>query len=144
MERLKKMLRLAVRLEWLEKDPFINFKLRFDKVERPYLTQRELDLLDGTTFEVPSVEVVRDLFVFSCYTGLSYIDVKDLREEHLVMGTDGKDWIFMKRSKTGEPLKIPMLPRALEILDKYGNDRFLVQQKRLLPYYSNQMVNRTL
>src|SRR5690606_15883603 len=92
MERLKKMLRLAVRLEWLEKDPFVNFKLRFEKVERPYLTQRELDLLDGTTFKVPSVAVVKDLFIFSCYTGLSYIDVKDLRDQHLVKGMDGKDW----------------------------------------------------
>jgi len=144
MERLKKMVRLAVRMEWLEKDPFVNFKLRFEKSERQYLTQRELNLIEETEFKVHNVACVKDVFIFACYTGLSYIDVKGLREEHLVPGSNGKDWIFMKRTKTGEPMKIPLLPKALEIIDKYNDDKHLIQQGRLLPYFSNQMMNRTL
>src|SRR5690606_19190482 len=144
MERLKKMVRLAVRMEWLEKEPFVNFKLRFEKSKRQYLTQRELNLIEETEFKVHNVACVKDVFIFACYTGLSYIDVKGLREEHLVPGSNGKDWIFMKRTKTGEPMKIPLLPKALEILDKYKNDKHLIQQGRLLPYFSNQMMNRTL
>src|SRR5690606_30479007 len=73
MERLKKMVRLAVRMEWLEKDPFVNFKLRFEKSERQYLTQRELNLIEETEFKVHNVACVKDVFIFACYTGLSYI-----------------------------------------------------------------------
>lgn len=144
MERLKKMSRLAVKLEWLEKDPFINFKLRFEKVERQFLTERDLGLIEETIFKDATVERIKDLFVFACYTGLSYVDVQELKADHLVKGIDGNDWLYTKRTKTDEPLKIPLLPKAKEIIDKYRNERSLVEQGRLLPIYSNQMMNRTL
>ncbi len=144
MERLKKMSRLAVKLEWLEKDPFINFKLRFEKTERQFLTERELQLIEETTFKVPSTQSIKDLFIFACYTGLSYIDVRELKADHLVKGMDGNDWLYTKRTKTDEPLKIPLLPKAMEIIDKYRNNASLLEKGRLLPIYSNQMINRTL
>ena len=144
MERLKKMSRLAVKLEWLEKDPFINFKLRFEKVERQFLTERDLGLIEETTFKDMTMERIKDLFIFACYTGLSYIDVQELKADHLVKGIDGNDWLYTKRTKTDEPLKIPLLPKAKEIIDKYRNDKNLAALGRLLPIYSNQMMNRTL
>ena len=144
MERLKKMSRLAVKLEWLEKDPFINYKLRFEKTERQFLTERELQLIEETTFKVPSTQHVKDLFVFACYTGLSFIDVSELKIDHLVKGMDGNDWLYTKRTKTDEPLKIPLLPKAMEIIDKYKDNDRLLKTGRLLPIYSNQMINRTL
>lgn len=64
-------------MEWLEKDPFINFKLRFEKTERQFLTERELQLIEETTFKVPSMQRIKDLFIFACYTGLSYIDIRE-------------------------------------------------------------------
>ncbi|PXX27317.1 site-specific integrase [Arenibacter sp. ARW7G5Y1] len=144
MERLKKMSRLAVKLEWLEKDPFINYKLRFEKTERQFLTERELQLIEETTFNVPSTQHVKDLFIFACYTGLSFIDVSELKIDHLVKGMDGNDWLYTKRTKTDEPLKIPLLPKAMEIIDKYRDNDSLLKSGRLLPIYSNQMINRTL
>ena len=144
MERLKKMSRLAVKLEWLEKDPFINFKLRFEKTERQFLTERELQLIEETKFKLPSTQRIKDLFVFACYTGLSYIDVRELKADHLVKGMDGNDWLYTKRTKTDEPLKIPLLPKAMEIIEKYKNNASLLEDGRLLPIYSNQMINRTL
>ncbi|SDN16095.1 site-specific integrase, partial [Kriegella aquimaris] len=144
MERLKKMSRLAVKLEWLEKDPFINFKLRFEKTERQFLTERELQLIEETTFKVPSTQRIKDLFIFACYTGLSFIDVQELKADHLVKGMDGNDWLYTKRTKTDEPLKIPLLPKAMEIIDKYKNNTSLLEGGKLLPIYSNQMINRTL
>ncbi len=144
MERLKKMARLAVKLEWLEKDPFINFKLRFEKSERQFLTERELQLIEDTTFKVPSTQHIKDLFVFACYTGLSCIDVQELKADHLVKGIDGNDWLYTKRTKTDEPLKIPLLPKAKEILDNYKDDQDVLKNGRLLPVYSNQMMNRVL
>ena len=144
MERLKKMSRLAVKLEWLDKDPFINFKLRFEKTERQFLTERELQRIEETTFKVPSTEHIKDLFIFACYTGLSFIDVQELKTDHLVKGIDGNDWLYTKRTKTDEPLKIPLLPKAKEILDTYKDDLHLLDNGRLLPLYSNPMINRTL
>ena len=144
MERLKKMSRLAVKLEWLEKDPFINFKLRFEKVERQFLTEGELQVIEETTFKVPSTQHIKDLFIFACYTGLSFIDVQELKADHLVKGMDGNDWLYTKRTKTDEPLKIPLLPKAKEIIDKYKDDPSLFENGRLLPMYSNPMINRTL
>ncbi len=144
MERLKKMSRLAVRLDWVDKDPFVNFKLKFKKTERQFLTERELKLIEETTFKVPSYEKIKDLFVFACYTGLSYIDVKELKADHLVIGLDGGDWLYTKRTKTDEPLKIPLLPKAKEILEKYQEDANIIANEKLLPIYSNHMINRTL
>lgn len=144
MERLKKMSRLAVRLDWVGKDPFVNFKLKFKKTERQFLTERELQLIEETQFKNPTHEKIKDLFVFACYTGLSYIDVKELKASHLVKGLDGGDWLYTKRKKTDEPLKIPLLPKAREIIEKYKENPNIKAKERLLPIYSNHMVNRAL
>ena len=136
LERLMKMVNLAVKLEWLEKDPFRNFKLRFEKYERSFLTQREIDLIENTTFKGIGYERVKDIFLFSCYTGLSFMDVKKLIKEKIVKGIDGNYWISTKRVKTNEPVKIPMLPKAVEIMDKYCDDP--LKENKLLPVYSNQ------
>ena len=87
-------------LEWLDKDPFINYKLRFHKTERSYLTERELRLIEETDFTGAGYEKVKDTFLFSCYTGLSYIDVRELEKNQLVLGIDGNQWIYTKREKT--------------------------------------------
>ncbi|WP_136469000.1 site-specific integrase [Flagellimonas onchidii] len=144
MERLKKISKLGVRLEWLEKDPFVNFKLRFEKTERQFLTERDLCLIEETTFKKSSTEQIKDLFIFACYTGLSFIDVEGLKAKHLVKGIDGNNWLYTKRTKTEEPLRIPLLPKALEIIEKYQEEPQIIEEGGLLPRYSNQMINRTL
>lgn len=142
LERLMKMINLALKMEWLEKDPFRNFKLKFEKNERAYLTERELDLIEETTFTANGLERVKDVFLFSCYTGLSYIDLKELRSDQLVLGLDGHQWIHTKRAKTNEAVKIPLLPKANEIIEKYKSDANL--SDKLLPVYSNQKINKYL
>ncbi|MBW8244033.1 site-specific integrase [Muricauda oceani] len=141
MERLKKMSRLAVRLDWITKDPFENYKLRFEKTEREYLTKRELRLIEETTFTKEGVEKCKNVFLFSCYTGLSYIDLKALTPDHVLKGIDGNDWLFTKRIKTDEKLKIPLLPQAKDIIKKYEDSAERRITKVLLPVYSNQKVN---
>ncbi|MDC6367551.1 MULTISPECIES: site-specific integrase [Flavobacteriaceae] len=144
LERLMKMVNLAVKLEWLEKDPFRNYKLNFHKTERSYLTERELKLIEETTFSGPGYEKVKDVFLFSCYTGLSYIDVKELRTHQLVLGIDGNHWIHTKREKTNEAVKIPLLPKAREILEKYSEESQRDILGKLLPVFSNQKMNSYL
>lgn len=144
LERLIKMTNLAVKMEWLAKDPFQNFKQKMDRFERSYLSQRELDLIEDTKFNAPGYERVKDCFLFACYTGLSYIDLKELRRNQLVHGINGRMWVYTERAKTNESVKIPLLPKALEIAGKYAQEMELGPTDKLLPVYSNQKVNKYL
>jgi len=144
LERLMKMTNLAVKLEWLEKDPFRNFKLNFQKHDRSYLSERELDLIAETTFKGAGYEKVRNVFLFSCYTGLSYIDVKELLQEQLLLGIDGNYWLHTKRAKTDEIVKIPLLPKAKTIIEKYTDEMKQHPDGKLLPVFSNQKMNSYL
>lgn len=142
LERFKKMLNLAIRLEWLAKNPFDNFKFRFEKNERQYLRKRELEMLEATEFSRSSLQRVKDIFVFSCYTGLSYVDIKKLAIHQIVKGIDGSNWIYTKREKTDETVKVPLLPQAQILLDKYKNQ--ITPDDYLFPVCSNQKVNKYL
>lgn len=140
LERLKKMVNLAVKLEWIPKNPFINYQLKFQKNERHYLNERELSILENTLFSSPSLERVKDIFIFSCYTGLSYIDIKELTVDQVVKNINGSNWIYTKRRKTNETVKIPLLKQAQEILDKYQS-KIGSGSKYIFPGISNQKMN---
>ncbi len=99
MERFKKMVNLAVKLEWITKNPFTHFQLKYDKYNRQYLTERELKLLENTEFKAERLDKIKDCFLFACYTGLAYIDTKELTKEHIVRGIDNNYWIYTKRKK---------------------------------------------
>ncbi len=142
LERLMKITNLSLKMEWLEKDPFRNFKLRYIRNERDYLTERELDLIEGTSFMTFGLNRVKDVFLFSCYTGLSYIDIRELHPNQVLMGMDGNQMIHTKRIKTNESVKIPLLPRAREILNRYKQEMELTG--KVLPVYSNQKTNQNL
>lgn len=144
LERLMKMTNLAVKLEWLEKDPFQKFKLNFQKHNRSYLSERELELIEETTFKGTGYEKVRNVFLFSCYTGLSYVDVKELFQEQLLLGIDGNYWLHTKRAKTDEIVKIPLLRKAKAIIEKYAGEMKQHPEGKLLPVFSNQKVNSYL
>ncbi len=79
---------MAIRYEWLEKDPFISFQQKFHHVERGYLSEEELRIVEEKTFSISRLQYVKDLFIFSCYTGLAYVDVMQLTQEHVQIGVD--------------------------------------------------------
>lgn len=139
LERLKKLLNLAVKLEWVPKDPFVRFTLRFERTERPFLSQNEVDQIQAHHFERETVNKIRDIFIFSCYTGLSYIDVKHLKKGNIVRGIDGSNWIYSIRRKTDQMMRIPLLAVAEGIILKYKSE--MQNQTALLPVYSNQKTN---
>jgi len=144
LERFKKMINLAIKLEWLVKNPFGQFQLKFDKYDRQYLSERELELIENTYFNSERLERVKDIFIFSCYTGLSYIDVKQLTIHQIVKGIDNNYWIYTKREKTNETVKVPLLPKALAVIDKYKVISKRIGSELLLPLYSNQKTNSYL
>lgn len=139
LERLKKLMNLALKLEWIEKDPFVRFKLKFTKHQRDYLSESELQIFEQGELKAEYHRKTRDVFVFSCYTGLSYTDVKSLTDHNIVRGIDGDYWIFTQREKTEQPVKIPLLDKALDIIKKYDNNA--QGNAKLLPVFSNQKTN---
>jgi len=90
------------------------------------------------------LEQVRDIFLFSCYTGLAYIDVQTLKRSEIVQGFDGEQWIFTSRQKTDTPSRIPLMPYALSVIKKYSDHPQCVIEDRVLPILSNQKMNAYL
>jgi site-specific recombinase XerD len=144
LERLRKMVNLAIKNEWLDKDPFHKFKLKYEKKDRGYLTQDELHRLEEKDFQVERLNQTRDIFVFSCYTGLSYAEVFDLKPEHIVIGLDGERWIRGQRKKSKEWFSVPLLPQALAIIEHYKNDTMAQAHGKVLPVFTNQKTNAYL
>lgn len=144
LERFKKIINLAIKLEWMNKNPFQQFQLKFDKYNREYLTERELHVLENIHYANERLEKVKDCFIFSCYTGLSFIDVKGLTKKQITLGIDNSHWIFTKREKTDETVKVPILPKAMEILEKYKTNVDKDFNEALLPLSSNQKTNSYL
>lgn len=144
IERLRKMIKLAIRYEWLEKDPFISFQQKFQRVERGYLSEEELKRIEEKDFSIPRLQYIKDLFIFGCYTGLAYIDVMQLSPDNIQIGIDKQYWLFTNREKTDNPVRIPILPVAMDIINKYRNDQKALIQNRLFPNISNQKLNSYL
>lgn len=143
LERFKKMLNLAIKMEWMEKNPFDQIQFRYLKFDRQFLDEEELHRLEGTVLTNQRLERIRDCFVFSCYTGLSYVDVKDLNKANIIKGFDGNRWISTKREKTDIMVKVPLIPQAWAILEKYWDEEDS-PGKGLLPICSNQKTNAYL
>lgn len=139
---LKKIVRIAYANGWLEKDPFYNFKLKLQTRDREFLTKEEIIKIMEKEFLIPRIQHVRDVFLFSCYTGLAFSDVQKLTENDVVKGIDGNLWIKTKRTKTKVLSSIPLLPVAEKIIQKYEGNEY--PQKKLLPVYSNQKMNSYL
>ncbi|WP_179343354.1 site-specific integrase [Winogradskyella ursingii] len=144
IKRLRRMVTLAYRMEWLDRDPFVNFKMKIEKKEREFLTQDELVRIMDLSSSIERLVVVRDLFVFSCYTGISYIDIAGLTESNVKKGIDGNPWIMADRVKTGTPFKIPLLQQAAQLIEKYRESPRTYQTGKLLPNLSNQKLNSYL
>ena len=136
----KKIIRIAFTNEWITRDPFQNWKGKLKVVDREFLTEAELQALISKEIRNARLNLVKDIFTFSCFTGLSYAEVKKLSEKEVVIGFDGNRWIKTKRTKTKTRCSIPILPVAESILEKYSSHPE-VNENHLLPILSNQKMN---
>jgi site-specific recombinase XerD len=141
MERLRKVVTLGFKMDWVSKDPFLLYKLKFQRTEREFLLIEELELLHNVELNEVRLETCRDLFLFACYTGLAYIDLFNLRADNIVMGIDGELWLRTSRQKTQTRVSVPLLSQAIIILNKYKNNVGLIRAGRVLPCLSNQKMN---
>jgi site-specific recombinase XerD len=144
MSNLKKVVLICVNNKWLKKDPFQGFKLTKKEVVKNPLSRDELKRLTEKVFEVERIGQVRDIFLFCCYTGLAYVDVKQLKTTDIVVGMDGEPWIDTTRQKTDAPTRIPLLDTALEIIEKYKDHPQCCAAGVVLPVLSNQKMNAYL
>lgn len=144
IQRLRRMVTLAYQIEWTDKDPFRKFKQKLVPTHRGFLTAEELKGMEELEIGSERLKTVRDLFVFSCYTGISYADLMMLTRESVVVGMDNTYWIFTKRQKNGNPVKIPLLSKALILIKRYMNDRRSMVNGTLFPKISNQKMNAYL
>ena len=144
LKNFNKIIKLCLANDWLEKNPFANYKSKVKEVERVYLTEAEIQSIIEKDFKTERLSLVRDIFLFSCFTGLAYIDVKNLTKSHISYGIDGEKWIFTHRQKTESASKIPILPVTQMIIDKYENHLQCINEDKLLPILSNQKMNAYL
>ena len=144
LKHLKKVIHFAMELEYIERDPFRQYKTAYKEVNRGYLTSDELKRIEEKKFRIKRLDQVRDVFVWVCYTGLSYSDLKNLTIGSITKGIDGKNWIIYEREKTGVRASIPLLPPAQTIIDKYKDDLECIADNKLLPVKSNQKLNSYL
>ena len=144
IKNFNKIIKICLANDWLDKNPFANYKSKVKEVERVYLSEEEIQNIIEKDFKTERLSLVRDIFLFSCFTGLAYIDVKNLTKSHISIGIDGEKWIFTHRQKTESASKIPILPLTQMIIDKYEDNPQSVNQEKLLPILSNQKMNAYL
>ncbi len=139
IQRFRKPIRVAVAEGYLPKDPFALHKPGRVRKAVIFLSSDELEKLEKHHFVQPRLQLVKDLFIFCCYTGLVYHKMSHLKKEHIINGFDGNEWIQMKREKTGKMISVPLLPKAKAILNKYDDEVNFA-----LPKFSNQKINSYL
>lgn len=144
IKNFKKIVKICLANGWLDKDPFVNYKSKIREVERAFLTEDEINTIYAKEFVTDRLNQVRDIFIFSCFTGLAYIDVKQLTLNNISIGIDGNKWIFTHRQKTETASRIPLLEIPSDLINKYADHPQCLNEHKLLPVLSNQKVNAYL
>ncbi|WP_113652767.1 site-specific integrase [Pedobacter namyangjuensis] len=144
IKNLGKILRICLEKEWIDKSPFTAYKGKTKNVDRFFLNKEELANIAGKEFQSERLKQVRDVFIFCCFTGLAYVDVFKLKHENIRKGIDGDRWIFTNRQKTKTRSSVPLLPTAVEIIDRYATNKVCLNKGLLLPVPTNQKMNEYL
>jgi len=144
VRNFRKIIKICLDNDWLDKNPCSRYEGKMKEVERDFLTEEELNRIYNKRFSSERLTLVKDIFIFSCYTGLAYVDVKGLKKDHIGIGIDGQKWIFKNRQKTDTKSKIPVLPIAQEIIQKYSDHPKCLNEDSILPILTNQKMNAYL
>jgi len=141
VSRLRRMIKHAMNEEILSCDPFYEYKSVYPKPTQKYLTLAELESIINTPFTDKRLNLAKDMFLFSCFTGLSYIDIYNLTDTNIVSAADGILWIRTSRQKTGVSSNVPLLEIPAQIIEKY---REAAPNSKLLPVPGNATLNKYL
>jgi site-specific recombinase XerD len=141
---LKTVISSAITYNWIETDPFIGLKLKFKSINQEYLTETELQILRQRKFEIERLSHIKDIFLFGCFTGLAYSDILKAKRSNIIKGIDNTNWLSIARTKTNTQCKIPLLPDAERLIEKYQSHPICQKTGALLPVCSNQKMNAYL
>lgn len=150
MKCFKKITNMALAKGWMKKDAFYGYKMEQDETAPVFLTYDELQTVMNKEFTIPRLALVRDIFIFACYTGLAFADVSTLKKEDLMQDNNGDWWIrkgrikLMHQRKASSICNIPLLPVPLAILKKYENNPVCIKKGCCLPVPCNQKMNSYL
>jgi site-specific recombinase XerD len=144
LKNFNKIIRICLKNGWLDRSPFVNYTAKVKEVNRVYLTETEINTMMEKQFSTERLNRIKDIFLFSCFTGLAYADVAALRKSDINYVMSGEKWILTKRQKTNSICNIPILPPAEYIISKYEDDPVCLNTGKLLPVASNQKTNAYL
>lgn len=143
IKNFKKIVLIAIANGWMKNNPFSNIKYHFDDVDMAYLTEEELRKVMEREFKIERLQQVRDVYLFCCFTGLAFVDVKNLSYKD-IEEKDGQYWIRKKRQKTKNWCNIPLLEPAVNLMNKYRKHPFCIKNELVLPVSSCQKMNAYL
>ncbi len=141
LKNFKKIVGIALANGWMKRDPFGTTKFKLKPVDAVYLTKEELDAIIHKEIKIDRLRKVRDVFVFCCFTGLAFSDVKSLKREHFTTDKNGITWIHKKRTKTDQMSTVFVIEAAKKLIAKYINEPELIEKNAVLPVLSNQKMN---
>lgn len=143
LKRLKKILGIAVNNDWIPKNPVSLTNLHPTKSERGFLSMDEINAIEKAIL-TPALSIVRDIFIFACYTGISYIDVAQITVENITIGIDNSEWLLYYRQKTKQRVAVPLLQPALKLIERYTAYHGEKKDAKIFPIPTNQVTNREL
>ncbi|NVO03745.1 MAG: site-specific integrase, partial [Bacteroidetes bacterium] len=143
LKNFKTIILIALANNWMNSNPFSNIRFHLDEVDMAFLTKEELEILMNKKIKLPRTQIVKDIYIFCCFTGLAFIDVKCLKYTDLEE-KDGKTWVKVKRQKTKNWCSVPLLDPAMEIIEKYKTHPICEEKGVVLPVFSNQKMNSYL
>lgn len=144
IKNFQKIVNICIANDWITKNPFCNYKSKVVTVDKNFLSETDLEKIINKEFKSDRLTKVKDIFVFSCFTGLAYVDIKNLTYDSISIGIDGSKWIKIKRTKTKIEARIPLLQSVEAILDKYKNHPKCLNENRPLPILANSKMNAYL
>lgn len=144
LKQLKKIMRIAYSNDWIQKDPFMTYRFKFEETNIEFLTQEELNSIIQKDFSIERLSTVKDIFLFQCFSGLAFSDIEQLKPEHLVKDNNGSLWIRKNRQKTNNMCNIPLITAAKMLIDKYANHPVCIEKRVLFPVPTNQRMNSYL
>lgn len=144
IKNFQKIVNICLANDWIQKNPFTSYKAKLTPVTPNFLDENQLVVIQNKVFRTERLTLVRDMFLFSCYTGLAYIDIQKLTSDNISVGLDGARWISTKRTKTKIDVRLPVLLIAEEILLKYKDHPKCLNEGKVLPILSNQKMNEYL
>lgn len=144
LKNFKKIILIALDREMIRINPFSRFKFSYTPVKRDFLEEHEIKKMYNKEFSMQRLTVIKDIFIFCCYTGLAFVDIRSLTHQHLAKDKDNSTWIIMQRQKSSREFNVPLVDIPLAIIEKYKDHPACQIKGTLLPVQSLQKMNAYL